>query len=105
MTFRHAGAEQCVTPRLVIGADGKDSPTRRALGFELHATTPRHLLTGMLVDDNGTWDRDIAAAGVEGGWKFYIQPRSDALVRLYLAQPIGGQVPTVSSTSRLYYTG
>ncbi|MFN0092114.1 MAG: FAD-dependent oxidoreductase [Acidimicrobiales bacterium] len=69
---------------LVIAADGKDSEIRRSLGLELHQTTPRVFLTGMLVDDGGVWDRCVASMGVEGGRKFYIQPRQDGLARLYL---------------------
>lgn len=77
----HARLARCA---LVLAADGKDSEVRRSLGLELHQTTPRVFLTGMLVDDGGAWDRSVACMGVENGRKLYIQPRRDGLARLYL---------------------
>lgn len=83
------GAGREVGARLVIGADGKDSAVRRQLGFELSSTRARVVLTGLLVDDGGAWDRDVVTVGVQNRWKFYIQPRGDHLVRLYLGRAIG----------------
>jgi 2-polyprenyl-6-methoxyphenol hydroxylase-like FAD-dependent oxidoreductase len=85
--YQHDGAELEHRCRLVIGADGKDSSTRRALGVELKSTTPQVMLTGMLVDDHGIWDRSEVTIGVHGSDQLYVFPRLGAL-RLYVGRRI-----------------
>jgi 2-polyprenyl-6-methoxyphenol hydroxylase-like FAD-dependent oxidoreductase len=75
--------ERCL---LVVGADGKKSATRTALGLPLSTTQARVRLTGMLVDDGGTWDRAETAISVDGRNQFIVIPRADHRLRLYVAR-------------------
>ena len=75
--------ERC---RLVVGADGKKSATRAALGLPLSTTQARVRLTGMLVDDGGAWDRAETAISVDGRNQFIVIPRADSRLRLYVAR-------------------
>ncbi len=77
-------------PRLVVVADGKESTVRRALGIELSSTIPTMMLTGMLVDDGGVWDRDEVTIGVHGENQLYVFPRVGAL-RLYAGRMVGSE--------------
>ncbi|MGD9796055.1 MAG: FAD-dependent oxidoreductase [Acidimicrobiia bacterium] len=87
VSFSHDGERYTVSCRLVVGADGKESVVRRSIGVELNSTIPRVMLTGMLVDDGGAWDRDEVTIGVHGGDQLYVFPRKGAL-RLYTARPM-----------------
>lgn len=84
------GARHSVRTRLVVGADGKESVVRRALGIELCATTPTMMLTGMLVDDGGAWDRAEVTIGVHGENQLYVFPRVGA-VRLYVGRMLDAE--------------
>lgn len=75
--------ERC---RIVVGADGKKSATRTALGLPLSTTAARVRLTGMLVDDGGAWDRAETAISVDGRNQFIVIPRADHRLRLYVAR-------------------
>ena len=50
VTYAVDGHTESTAPRLVVGADGRESTLRRQLGFELHATEPRTMGAGMLVE-------------------------------------------------------
>jgi hypothetical protein len=52
--------------------------TRRALGIELHVTEPRVVLSGMLVDDGGVWDRTVSCIGISGDLQFFEDQPEDA---------------------------
>jgi 2-polyprenyl-6-methoxyphenol hydroxylase-like FAD-dependent oxidoreductase len=90
VTYVYEGVRHTLSCRLVIGADGKDSATRRALGRQLESTVARIMLTGMLVDDDGVWDRNEVTIGVHGGDQLYVFPRKGA-VRLYVARPLDAE--------------
>lgn len=79
--------------RLVVGADGKKSATRTALGVPLSTTHARVRLTGMLVDDGGAWDRAETAISVDGRNQFIVIPRADNRLRLYVARGEDDPVP------------
>lgn len=49
ISFSHGGRRLFWTPRLIVGADGRNSPVRQQLGFRVHADPPHNLLGGMLV--------------------------------------------------------
>jgi len=68
----------------VIGADGRNSPTRKALGFKVNADEPHNLLGGMLVKGVPSWPRDMQVIGVEDRVHFLVFPQGDDLLRLYL---------------------
>jgi 2-polyprenyl-6-methoxyphenol hydroxylase-like FAD-dependent oxidoreductase len=79
----HDAAKVEFQPRLVIGADGRNSSLRKDLGFKVNADEPRTLLGGMLVKGVPSWPRDIQVIGVEGRFHFLVFPQGDDLLRLY----------------------
>jgi 2-polyprenyl-6-methoxyphenol hydroxylase-like FAD-dependent oxidoreductase len=83
--FSHDGQRIAWAPRLVVGADGRNSPVRRQLGFRVHADPPHNLLGGMLVEGVPDWPRDTQVWGTEGRSHFLVIPLGGDRVRLYLA--------------------
>ena len=79
----HDGASLAMRPRLVIGADGRNSSVRKDLGFKVNADEPRNLLGGMLVKGVPSWPRDMQVIGVEDRFHFLVFPQGDDLLRLY----------------------
>jgi 2-polyprenyl-6-methoxyphenol hydroxylase-like FAD-dependent oxidoreductase len=61
--FAHSGSNHTISPRIVIGADGRGSAVARQAGFERHADRIHHILTGLL--------------------GFYIFPQGNGRIRLY----------------------
>jgi 2-polyprenyl-6-methoxyphenol hydroxylase-like FAD-dependent oxidoreductase len=74
--------------RLVVGADGRVSTVRRRLGIELHQTTPRTMCGGMLVDGLYAWPVNQFSVGTEGDLLYFVFPRANGRVRLYLLHDI-----------------
>jgi 2-polyprenyl-6-methoxyphenol hydroxylase-like FAD-dependent oxidoreductase len=70
-------------PRLVIGADGRNSVLRKQLGFSVQADEPHNLLGGMLVANVPDWPRQIQAIGTEGKLHYLVFPQGKDMVRLY----------------------
>jgi 2-polyprenyl-6-methoxyphenol hydroxylase-like FAD-dependent oxidoreductase len=70
--------------RLVIGADGRDSAVRRRAGIYVHATEPRLLGAGLLVEDLRGWPEYQISIGTEGDRVFFILPQGSERARLYL---------------------
>jgi 2-polyprenyl-6-methoxyphenol hydroxylase-like FAD-dependent oxidoreductase len=83
--FSHGGQRIAWTPRLVVGADGRNSHVRRRLGFRLQADPPHNLIGGMLVEGVPDWPQDTQACGTEGRTHFLVLPVGGDRVRLYLA--------------------
>jgi 2-polyprenyl-6-methoxyphenol hydroxylase-like FAD-dependent oxidoreductase len=79
----HDGASLELRPRLVIGADGRNSSVRKDLGFKVNADEPRNLLGGMLVKGVPSWPRDMQVIGVEDRFHFLVFPQGHDLLRLY----------------------
>lgn len=77
-------AEHVARCRLVIGADGRESAVRRRAGIALHATEPRLLMAGMLVEDLLGWPEHRLSIGTEGDVVFFVVPQGAGRVRLYL---------------------
>ncbi|WP_330255126.1 FAD-dependent monooxygenase [Nocardia sp. NBC_00565] len=75
-----------LTCRLVVGADGKNSATRTAAQIPFWVTSPRVLLSGMLVDDGGAWDREETTIGVSGRNQYIVIPRANGYIRLYVGR-------------------
>jgi 2-polyprenyl-6-methoxyphenol hydroxylase-like FAD-dependent oxidoreductase len=86
--FEHGGAAHEVSCRLVVGADGRTSVVRGVLGIALHQTTPRTMAGGLLVDGLHTWPEDQISLGTEGDLMYFVFPRADGRVRLYLLHDI-----------------
>ena len=100
VSYTSEGVQRQEAVDLVVVADGKNSPVRRTLGIELFSTPARSVLTGMVVNDGGVWDRSVVTVGVENQWKFFVQPRGDDRVRLYLARD-PNQSPQLTGSSRV----
>jgi 2-polyprenyl-6-methoxyphenol hydroxylase-like FAD-dependent oxidoreductase len=82
--FRHDGVERKFTPRLVIGADGRNSVVRAQVGIEQHRDPTHHLMAGMLVDNTTGWPADLQVFGTEECINFLAFPQSAERVRLYI---------------------
>jgi 2-polyprenyl-6-methoxyphenol hydroxylase-like FAD-dependent oxidoreductase len=82
--YRVDGAEHMGRCRLVIGADGRESTVRRQAGIALHATEPRLLMAGLLVEDLWGWPEHKMTIGTEGDVVFFVVPQGAGRVRLYL---------------------
>ena len=80
--------EQTLRCRLVVGADGRTSTVRRAIGVELQHSVPRTLGGGMLVDGLDAWPADRCALGTEGDLHYLMFPRAGGRVRLYLLHDV-----------------
>jgi 2-polyprenyl-6-methoxyphenol hydroxylase-like FAD-dependent oxidoreductase len=85
ISFSHGGQRIAWAPRLIVGADGRNSPVRRQLGFRVHADPPHNLLGGMLVGGVPDWPQDTQVFGTEGRTHFLVLPVGGDRVRLYLA--------------------
>lgn len=82
--YRHAGAEQTVTGRLVVGADGRNSVIRSQAGIAMRRDPTHHLFSGMLVEGADGWPDDAQTKGTEGDVNFLAFPQGNGVVRLYL---------------------
>lgn len=82
--FRHAGRETRFSPRIVIGADGRNSIVRVHAGIVQHRDPTHHLMAGMLVDNTDGWPPDLQVFGTEGDINFLAFPQSATRVRLYI---------------------
>ena len=79
-----SGTDYVARCRLIAGADGRESTLRRRAGITLHATEPRLLMAGMLVEDLHTWPEHDLTIGTEGDRVFYVVPQGAGRARLYL---------------------
>ncbi len=86
--YRHGTDEHTLRCRLVVGADGRTSTVRRAIGVELQQSVPRTLGGGMLVDGLDAWPADRCALGTEGDLHYLLFPRAGGRVRLYLLHDV-----------------
>lgn len=86
--FRCDGREQNFKPRLVVGADGRNSIVRSQAGIPLHRDPTHHLMAGLLVDNTNGWPADLQIFGTEDNVNFLAFPQSDSRVRLYICYAI-----------------
>ena len=82
--FRHDGVERKFNPRIVIGADGRNSVVRGQVGIDQHRDPTHHLMAGMLVDNTTGWPSDLQIFGTEARVNFLAFPQSADRVRLYI---------------------
>ncbi len=85
VAFRHDGKTVELTPRLVIGADGRGSAVAKQIGAELRADPLHHIFGGLLIDECPEWPDDVMVTGTEGRGTFYIFPQGHGRIRLYYA--------------------
>lgn len=78
------GVRSSARCRIVVGADGRHSTVRRALGIELEQVAVDRVLGGLLVRSD-EWPADRAAIGTEGDVHYLVFPRPEGFVRLYIA--------------------
>ncbi len=83
VTFRQGEQEITATARLLVGADGRTSMVREALGVVLHQDAPHHMFAGLLVEGAPGWDDRLQVIGVEGDFHFLVFPQGEGRVRLY----------------------
>ena len=83
VSFTHNGQAVQLTPRLIVGADGRGSNVARQIGLRAEADPDHHLITGLLVDGVDGWPENEYAIGTEGDVQFFIFPQGGGRVRLY----------------------
>ena len=84
VSFRRDGVATEWRPRLVIGADGRNSQVRRQLALKVLADPPHNLIGGMLVEGVPDWPQDLMVLGTEGRGHFLVFPQGGDRLRLYL---------------------
>ena len=92
VTFQHEGATIGVQSRLIIGADGRVSPTRKAAGFAVEHDPPTLMLAGILFDQMAV--PDDAGYIVVNPMLYqgtYIFPQGNGRARAYLSYPINSE--------------
>lgn len=82
--FHHEGQRREFKPRLVIGADGRNSIVRRQVGIEEQRDPTHHLMAGLLIDHANGWPDDLQILGTQGDVNFLAFPQSRGRVRLYI---------------------
>lgn len=91
ITFEHEHKRIAWRPRLIIGADGRNSTVRRQIGFAVRHDEPHNLIGGMLVDDVPEWPQDVFESGTEGNIHHLVFPQGGAKVRLYVCYDFNGR--------------
>lgn len=84
VAFRLGDEERRVRCRLVVGADGRSSRVRRQVGIDWQSTPHRTFGWGLLVDGVEHWPSDAMSIGTHDGVVFFVLPRANGRVRLYL---------------------
>jgi 2-polyprenyl-6-methoxyphenol hydroxylase-like FAD-dependent oxidoreductase len=91
ITFEHDEQRIAWMPRLIVGADGRDSTVRRQLGFAVCHDEPHNLIGGMLVDGVPDWPQDVLALGTEDDIHHLVFPQGGAKLRLYVCYDFDGR--------------
>jgi 2-polyprenyl-6-methoxyphenol hydroxylase-like FAD-dependent oxidoreductase len=100
VAFAVDGAPQEATGRIVIGADGRLSPVRKAIGVELERFETDHFLAGILVDGLEFLGDDATQyAATEDGLHALCFPQGGGRARLYLSYD-DGQKDLFAGTDR-----
>ncbi len=81
--FAHDGAQHSLTPKLVIGAGGRNGPTGKQVGKKLEYYS-HHWGGGLAVEGLDEWPRGLQAMGTEGNRMFFVFPQQHGRARLYL---------------------
>jgi 2-polyprenyl-6-methoxyphenol hydroxylase-like FAD-dependent oxidoreductase len=98
IAFDHDDKRTEWQPRVVIGADGRNSQARRQLGVTALADPPHNLIAGMLVEGVPAWPQDMQVIGTEDRTHFLIFPQGGDRVRLYLCYDFADKTPYVGPT-------
>jgi menaquinone-9 beta-reductase len=84
ISFTFKGQSQEITPRLIVGADGRGSDVARQIGAKVKTAPPHHLIAGLLVDGIDAWPQEQYSIGTEDDVMFFVFPQGSGRVRLYL---------------------
>lgn len=88
VSFVHDGRSRELTPRLVVGADGRGSAVARQIGAHVQSDPLHHIFGGLLIDGADQWPDDHYAIGTEDRGTFYIFPQGHGRFRLYYAYDV-----------------
>ena len=83
VVYEHDGQVHEATARLLVGADGRASQVRQAVGIAINQDKPHHWFGGLLVKDVLGWDPQLQAIGTEGDFGFLAFPQGGGMVRVY----------------------
>ncbi|WP_040500627.1 FAD-dependent oxidoreductase [Henriciella marina] len=83
VTFEQDGKARTEKARLVVGAEGRMSPTRKQADIKLHQDKPHHWFAGLLVEGVEGWDETRQAIGTEGRFGFLAFPQGGDKIRVY----------------------
>jgi 2-polyprenyl-6-methoxyphenol hydroxylase-like FAD-dependent oxidoreductase len=82
---RNGGPSESVSARLVVGADGRNSPLRKWGGFAEHRDRERLVISGLLFDDSPAPDDTVRlVSDFQRGRAAIIFPQGGSRVRTYL---------------------
>lgn len=82
--FEHDGTSITWRPRLIVGADGRNSTVQRQIGFPVLHDEPHNLLGGMLIDGVPEWPQNKWEIGTEGRILHLVLPQGGGKLRLYV---------------------
>jgi len=85
--FTHNGAAHQLSPRLIIGADGRNGLVAKQIGATLSHDHEHHLFSGMLVEEAHDWPEDLQVIACEGDVNVLAFPQGHGRVRIYLGWP------------------
>ncbi|MFC3068523.1 FAD-dependent oxidoreductase [Phenylobacterium soli] len=88
VAFAHDGQAHEARARLIVGADGRTSQVREAVGIPLLQDPPHHWFAGLLVEGVEGWDPEVQAIGTEDEFGFLAFPQGGGKVRVYGGYPL-----------------
>lgn len=90
VSLQKSGVSTQVSGRLVVGADGRGSPTRGWAGFAIHSDPERNLVSGVLMDGVDLSDDATHAWLDTGKGRFILNfPQGLGRARVYLCYAVG----------------
>ena len=88
VTYVHDGETVTAHAPLIVGAEGRQSPTRQKAGITLHQDKPHHWFAGMLVEGVSGINDTRQTIGTEGSFGFLAFPQGGDKVRIYGGYPL-----------------
>ena len=85
--YQHDGQMHELSPRWIVGADGRKGVVARQMGCSVSQDAEHHLFSGMLVKDAHAWPCDLQVVATEGDVNILAFPQGDGVVRIYLGWP------------------
>lgn len=88
VVYEHDGQVREARARLLVGADGRTSQVREAVGVGLIQDRPHHWFAGLLIEGVEGWRPDLQAIGTENEFGFLAFPQGQGRVRVYGGYPL-----------------